>query len=539
MRAELMQVLDLRPAYNSNTDVKGLTPLVGALTRTVNGEPVCKLRPRVILRDPPPGYRAVPRGPVRCWPTEAEVLAGVTIHWSGGDSPFWLLTEFKPILTLPALQSLTVSCTVLGDDLADGLDTFASTTALTHLELVECFGSQKALTTVLALPRALRSCHLGIMRYQTSPSNNYHTASPEQQPEALRQLRLASAHHANTSRAPRYHLPGGGGHAYAQMPLAHIRKRCVEFLQQSRIAGYIKNLDLDVAAHPGSVAPGLLMRILPILVSVTHLELFGGDWSSLPHNCVKAILAFGERQHLQYLHVGQFPMAFYTVLCFARLALVVTFHKVPVPAFMDVHLSFFNKPRKSPPLRRLSWMRDPESLSVTVGTLLTWEEFAPDMAELRVLEVMVDDFSWVVIANMIRRCMRTVEVIRIHLHYGALAFALHRTSSRRNGIIVPAAFIERIPHLPVLRWLEFAIKIKNTPSPSECPSWPGLCAVLLSPATIPALTELTFTYLNLFRTTDTHPSDVHPNDLRWYPLKCDALANLDIHTPATRIFNGY
>jgi hypothetical protein len=103
----------------------------------------------------------------------------VTIHWSGDDSRFWLLTEFKPILTLPALQSLTVSCAVLGDDLADGLDAFASTTALTHLELVECFVSQEALTAVLALPRALRSCHLGIMRYHTSPSNKYHEASPE------------------------------------------------------------------------------------------------------------------------------------------------------------------------------------------------------------------------------------------------------------------------------------------------------------------------------------------------------------------------
>jgi hypothetical protein len=60
---------------------------------------------------------------------------------------------------------------------------------LTHLGLVECFVSQEALTAVLALPRALRSCHLGIMRYHTPPSNNYHEASPEQQLEALRQQR--------------------------------------------------------------------------------------------------------------------------------------------------------------------------------------------------------------------------------------------------------------------------------------------------------------------------------------------------------------
>jgi hypothetical protein len=110
----------------------------------------------------------------------------VTIHWSGDASRFWMLTEFKPILTLPALQSLTVSCAVLGDDLADGL---AGTTPLTHLELVECLVSQKALTAVLALPRALRSCHLGIMRHYTSPPKTYHDASPEEQLMALRQQR--------------------------------------------------------------------------------------------------------------------------------------------------------------------------------------------------------------------------------------------------------------------------------------------------------------------------------------------------------------
>jgi hypothetical protein len=110
----------------------------------------------------------------------------VTIHWSGDASRFWPLTEFKPILSLPALQSLTVSCTVLGDDLTDGLAAFAGTTPLTHLELVECFVFQKALTAVLALPRALRSCHLGIMRYHTSPSNTYHQASPGQHLEGLR-----------------------------------------------------------------------------------------------------------------------------------------------------------------------------------------------------------------------------------------------------------------------------------------------------------------------------------------------------------------
>ncbi|KAJ7787595.1 hypothetical protein B0H14DRAFT_3892964 [Mycena olivaceomarginata] len=161
--------------------------------RAVDREPVRELRPRA-LQGAPPRREALTQG-YRALFLDAQCGAGLqnlqslTIHWSGDDSYFWLLTEFKPILTLPALQSLTVSCAVLGDDLADGLDAFASTTALTHLELVECFASQKALTAVLALPRALRSCHLGIMRYHTSRSNNYHEASPEQQLEALRQQR--------------------------------------------------------------------------------------------------------------------------------------------------------------------------------------------------------------------------------------------------------------------------------------------------------------------------------------------------------------
>ncbi|KAJ7195796.1 hypothetical protein GGX14DRAFT_575347 [Mycena pura] len=297
----------------------------------------------------------------------------------------------------------------------------------------------------------------------------------------------------------------------------------VAFLQQSpHIAGYITNLELDMTTDPGSA--GLLMRILPILVSVIHFELIGEDWSCLPPDCAKAILAFCERQHLQYLHVEQFRMAFYTVLRFARLAPVVAFHEVVVPAFMDVHLPFFNKPRQSPPLRRLSWIPDSKPSSVSAGTLLTREEFAPDMAELRVLEVMVDELSWVVVANMMWRCMRTVEAIRIHLHHGALAFTRHRTISCRNDIIVPAGFIERIPHLSALRRLEFAID--NTPS-SWRPSWLGLYAVLLSPATVPALTELTFTYINLCRTTSTNPSKFYIHALQWYPLECYALAKLD------------
>ncbi|KAJ6553223.1 hypothetical protein B0H19DRAFT_1155981, partial [Mycena capillaripes] len=192
-RADLVQVLDLRPRYTKDADIEALTPLVGAMTRlralsmespfANYGSSAHRRRWKTLMQ----GYRALFLD-AQCG-AGLQNLESLTIHWSGKRSRFWLLTEFKPILMLPALQSLTVSCAVLGDDLADGLAAFAGTTPLTHLELVECFVSQKALTAVLALPRALRSCHLGIMRYHAPPSSTYHQASPEQQLEALRQQR--------------------------------------------------------------------------------------------------------------------------------------------------------------------------------------------------------------------------------------------------------------------------------------------------------------------------------------------------------------
>ncbi|KAJ6540486.1 hypothetical protein B0H19DRAFT_1175740 [Mycena capillaripes] len=169
-RAELVRALDLRPKYDrdADADVEALMPLVGAMTQ---------LR-ALSMESPFANYGH--------WLSSA-----MTIHWSGDGSRFWLLTEFKQILTLPALQSLTVSCAVLSDDIADGLAALAGTTPLTHLELVECIVSQKALTAVLALPRALRSFYLSIMRYYSPPSDtyDYKEASPEQQLEALHQQR--------------------------------------------------------------------------------------------------------------------------------------------------------------------------------------------------------------------------------------------------------------------------------------------------------------------------------------------------------------
>ncbi|KAF8142654.1 hypothetical protein K438DRAFT_1946206 [Mycena galopus ATCC 62051] len=187
-RAELVQTLDLRAAYSRDADVEVLTPLVGTMTqlRALSMESPFAIWTGANARWEPlmQGFRALFLD-AQCG-AGLQKLETLTIYWSGDASRFWLLREFKPILTLPALQSLIVSCAVLDDDLIDGLAAFAETTPLTHLELIECLVSQKALTAVLALPRALRSCHLGFMRHYTSDSN-YHSASPEQQLKALRQ----------------------------------------------------------------------------------------------------------------------------------------------------------------------------------------------------------------------------------------------------------------------------------------------------------------------------------------------------------------
>ncbi|KAJ7511200.1 hypothetical protein B0H11DRAFT_867879 [Mycena galericulata] len=194
MRVELVKALDLRPEFRRDADVEALTPLVGAMTqlRVLSMESPFANYGRWRARASPRRWEALMQG-FRALFLDAQSsaalqkLRSLTIHWSGDRNRFWLLTEFKPILTLPALQSLTISCAILGDDLTDGLATFAGTTPLTHLELVECFVSQKALTAMLALPRALQSCNLGLMRYHNPPSNTHHEASPEQQLEALQQ----------------------------------------------------------------------------------------------------------------------------------------------------------------------------------------------------------------------------------------------------------------------------------------------------------------------------------------------------------------
>ncbi|KAJ7801508.1 hypothetical protein B0H14DRAFT_3782947 [Mycena olivaceomarginata] len=177
-RAELVQALDL-------CDEEQVTPACA-----VDGEPFVNYG-RWRSSATRPRWEALMQG-YRALFLDAHSGAGLQNLQSCDDDPLVgrrqpQLTEFKPILTLPALQRLTVSCAVLGDDLADGLAAFAGITPLAHLELVECFVLQEALTAVLALPRALWSCHLGTMRHHTSPSNNYHEASPEQQLEALRQ----------------------------------------------------------------------------------------------------------------------------------------------------------------------------------------------------------------------------------------------------------------------------------------------------------------------------------------------------------------
>ncbi|KAF7361580.1 RNI-like protein [Mycena sanguinolenta] len=194
-RADLVQALDLRLAYSRDANVEVLTPLLGTMTqlRALSIESPFAIWHSGAGRAP---WEALTQG-FRTLFLDAQCGAGLqkleslTIHWSTEASSFWLLREFKPILTLPALQSLTVSRAVLDDDLIDGLDAFAGTTPLTYLELIECFVSPKALTAVLALPRALRSCHLGFMRHSPSDPGNYHSASPEQHLEALHQQRFS------------------------------------------------------------------------------------------------------------------------------------------------------------------------------------------------------------------------------------------------------------------------------------------------------------------------------------------------------------
>ncbi|KAF8160458.1 hypothetical protein K438DRAFT_1985711 [Mycena galopus ATCC 62051] len=211
-RAVLVQELDLRPE-DSDEDLEALTPLVGAMTQLralsmespfanygqwdssesdAQWEPLTQgFRALFLDAQCGAGLQKLQSCEIFSWldPVAYAHRAEVTIHWLGDTSRFWLLKEFKPILTLPALQSLTLSCAVLEDGLINGLAAFSGTTPLIHLELIECFVSQKALAAVLALPRALQSCHLGIMRYHTPPSKHGHEASPEQQLEALCQQR--------------------------------------------------------------------------------------------------------------------------------------------------------------------------------------------------------------------------------------------------------------------------------------------------------------------------------------------------------------
>ncbi|KAF7375438.1 F-box domain-containing protein [Mycena sanguinolenta] len=224
-RPELVHVLDLRPSYDQDADLEALTPLIGAMTelRALSMESPFANYGHWLSSEAHDRWEPLMQG-FRALFLDAQCgiglqnLTSLTIHWAGAGSPFWWLTEFKPILTLPALQSLTVSNAVLDDDLIDGLATFAGTTPLTHLELIECFVSHKALDAVLALPRALRSCHMGIMRYNTPPSTNCHQASPEQQLEALHQqhhslqrLTWVDEHFALDTDVHRVSIVPGGG----------------------------------------------------------------------------------------------------------------------------------------------------------------------------------------------------------------------------------------------------------------------------------------------------------------------------------------
>ncbi|KAJ7642093.1 hypothetical protein FB45DRAFT_901786 [Roridomyces roridus] len=190
-RIALVQDVNLRPIEYENERLEVLTPLIGAMTQL-----------RTLAIESPFANYGLWRSNSTRWGQLMEGyhemfldsqrgvglqnLQSLTIHWCGVGSRFWILSEVKTILTLPSLQSLTISCAVLDDDLTEELAGLAGTTRLTHLELIECFVTHKGLIAVLSLPRALQSCLLGGLRHHSCGSTRP-AASVEQQLDALRQ----------------------------------------------------------------------------------------------------------------------------------------------------------------------------------------------------------------------------------------------------------------------------------------------------------------------------------------------------------------
>ncbi|KAJ7610499.1 hypothetical protein FB45DRAFT_942590 [Roridomyces roridus] len=171
-RSDFVASLEVVPDYYKETDIEALTPTIGTMShlRSLSMEsPFINYQRWSYTgerwRDLLQGYRLLFSEAARG--IGLQNLESLTIHWAGDENRFWRLTEISSIFKLPALRRLTLSSAALLDDLIEHLtDLPAGTTPLTHLDLLQCFVTPKAISAVLALPRALRSCHLGNLRHQ-------------------------------------------------------------------------------------------------------------------------------------------------------------------------------------------------------------------------------------------------------------------------------------------------------------------------------------------------------------------------------------
>ncbi|KAJ7617272.1 hypothetical protein FB45DRAFT_933776 [Roridomyces roridus] len=195
-RADFVQSLDLRPQYRGEEGIEDFTPTISVMThlRSLSVESPfanygrwhhSESRWEVITGAFRALFQSAQSG------VGLQSLESLEIHWTGDGSELWMLTEFKPILALPALRSLTISSAAI---VAEDWGVNEGTTALHHLELIECFVTGRGLYAVLSLPRALRSCHLGQLRHTRRDVENargHEEASPKEQLDALRSQRHA------------------------------------------------------------------------------------------------------------------------------------------------------------------------------------------------------------------------------------------------------------------------------------------------------------------------------------------------------------
>lgn len=85
----------------------------------------------------------------------------VTLHLSLEDDRYWTVDQSKVMMFAhPTLESLKLSCATLKDDLVSLLQD-RPRSPLKHLALVECNITQKALTSILAIPAALERLSIG------------------------------------------------------------------------------------------------------------------------------------------------------------------------------------------------------------------------------------------------------------------------------------------------------------------------------------------------------------------------------------------